>query len=144
VATRGTRNVDFLREQLALGEKQVGLARLAAERAARPEVKQFAEALVRDHQQAADELRQIASSEQVNAATQGEQLKTERERLSGLKGAQFDREYLDEIIADHQDAVGDLEGASKGDDPEMRQWAAKHLPMVQRRLEEARQLRAAK
>jgi putative membrane protein len=143
VATGGTRDVDFLREQLALGGKEVGLARLAAERAARPEVKKFAEVVVRDHQQAAEDLRQIASTQQVNAA-EGEELKTERERLSALTGAQFDREYLDEIIADHEDAAGDLERASKGDDPEIRQWAAKHLPMVQRRLEEARQLRAAK
>ena len=141
VATRGTRDADFLREQLAVVDKQVGLGRLASERATRPGVRKFGEMMLRDHQQASEELRQIASRQQVNAGAEGEELKIERERLSGLSGEHFDREYLDEIIADYQDAIGDLEDAAKGDDLEIRQWAAKNLPIVRRHLEEAQQLR---
>lgn len=141
VATRGSRDSDFLREQLAMGDKQVGLARLASDRATRPAVKKFGEMLVRDHQQAGEELRQIASRQQVNVGPEGEQLQVERERLSRLSGEQFEGEFLDEIIADHQDAVGDLENAAKGDDLEIRQWVAKTLPIVRRHLEEAQQLR---
>ena len=97
--------------------------------------------LLRDHQQASEELRQIASKQQMNLGPEGEQLKVERERLSGLSGEQFDGEYLNEIIADHENAVSDLESATKGEDLEIRQWAAKTLPIVRRHLEEAQQLR---
>ena len=141
VATRGTRDAGFIREQLAVGDKQVGLARLASERATRPAVRKFGEMMLRDYRQASEELRQIASRQQVNAGAENEQLKVERERLSRLSGEQFDREYLDEIIADHQDAVGDLENAAKGNDPEIAQWAARNLPIVRRHLDEAQQLR---
>ena len=119
----------------------MGLARLASERATRPAVRKFGEMMLRDYRQASEELRQIASRQQVNAGAENEQLKVERERLSRLSGEQFDREYLDEIIADHQDAVGDLENAAKGNDPEIAQWAARNLPIVRRHLDEAQQLR---
>jgi putative membrane protein len=141
VATRGTRDAGFLREQLAVGDKQVGLARLASERATRPAVRKFGEMMLRDYRQASEELRQIASRQQVDAGAENEQLKVERERLSRLSGEQFEREYLDEIVADHQDAVGDLENAAKGNDPEIAQWAARNLPIVRRHLDEAQQLR---
>ena len=141
VATRGSRDSNFLREQLAVGDKQVGLARLASDRATRPALKKFGEMLLRDHQQASEELRQIASRQQANVRPEGEQLKVERERLSKLSGEQFEGEYLDEIIADHEDAVGDLENAAKGDDLEIRQWAATTLPIERRHLEGAQQPR---
>ena len=141
VATRGTRDAGFIREQLAVGDKQVGLGRLASERATRPAVRKFGEMMLRDYRQASEELRQIASRQQVNAGAENEQLKVERERLSRLSGEQFDREYLDETIADYQDAVGDLESAAKGNDPEIAQWAARNLPIVRRHLDEAQQLR---
>jgi putative membrane protein len=143
VATRGSRDSDFLREQIAVEEKQVGLGALASERATHPAVKKFAETLSRDHQQASEELRRIASGQRVSVAAEGEELKVERERLSRISGEQFEEEYLDEIIADHEDAVGDLENAAKRNDLEVSQWAAKTLPIVRRHLEEARQLRTS-
>jgi putative membrane protein len=139
--TGGTADVDFVREQLAVGEKQLGLARLASQRATRPAVKKFGESLLRDYQQATEDLRQIAARQGVNAPREADQLRVEGDRLSRLSGEQFEREYLTEIITDHQDAVGDLEKAAKGGTPEIRQWAAQTLPIVRRHLEEARQLR---
>lgn len=131
----------FVEEQLALGDKEVGLARVAAERATTPAVKSYAAMLMRDHQQAGDELRQVAERQQVKPRTDQTQLNEERERLSKLSGAAFEREYLDEMIADHDDAVNDLESASKDENTDVRGWAVKHLPHVRRHLEEARQLR---
>ncbi len=136
-----TPDTDFLQEQIAVAEKEVGLARLAPKRATRPALREFADRLARDHQQAADELRQIAGRQKVDALAENEQLKTEGERLSRLSGHEFEREFLDEIIADLEDAVGDLEGAGKTHNSETREWATKTLPTVRRQLEEARKLR---
>ncbi|MBA2306182.1 MAG: DUF4142 domain-containing protein [Acidobacteria bacterium] len=139
--TANTGEADFVKEQLEVGEKQIGLARLVSDRATRPALKRFGETVLRDHQQATEALRQIAGRAGVQKTGQPEQLKVEGERLSKLSGAPFEREYLDEIIADHEDEVADLEKAANGNHPEIRQWATNTLPMVRRRLEEARELR---
>ena len=137
----GSVDMSFVTEQLAMGEKEVGLAQLADERAERPGVKQFAKMLERDHRQATDELRKIAAGQKGTQTPYAEQLKVERERLSRMSGEQFEREFLEEIIADHEDAVRDLEAVVKDENADLRQWAARTLPIVRRHLEEARQLR---
>ena len=143
-ATAGsTPDTQFLQEQIAAAEKVEGLARLVPERATRPAVREFADRMARDHRQAAAELRQIAGRQQVQPPAGNEQLRTEGGRLSKLSGQEFEREFLDEIIADLEDAVVDLEGGGKTHNPETRQWASKTLPTVRRHLEEARQLRNA-
>lgn len=144
--TTGTAAPDtgFIQGQLSLGEKEIGLGRLAQEKATRPDVKQFAETLVRDHEQAGEELRQIAGRQNVTVAVRSEQLEVERERLSKLSGAEFDREYLVEMVADHERAVKDLEAVSKDENQEIRNWAQKTLPHVREHLETARRLQAGK
>jgi putative membrane protein len=138
-----TPDTGFIQGQLMLGEKEIGLARLALEKSTRPGVRQFAEKLLRDHQQAGDELRQIAVRQQVNVTTNADQLDVERDRLSKLSGAAFDREYLVEMIADHERAVRDLEAVSKDENAEIRGWATKTLPHVREHLETARKLQSS-
>lgn len=140
VATTGSgaaAGAGFVEDQLALGRKQHGLAELAAERAARPEVKTLAQSIARDHADTYADLRQMAQDQ---AVTEPEQLRTERERLSQLSGEQFDREYLIETIADHERAVTALEEASRSGESDVRAWATKALPRVRQHLEEARRL----
>ena len=143
VATGGAATAgSFIQDQLALGRKQQGLAQLATERAARPEVKALAQSIVRDHQETYGPLQELAQQQSVTV-DEPEQLRTERERLSQLSGEQFDREYLVEIIADHERAVTTLEEASRSGDAQVRSWAANALPQVRGHLEEARRLQGA-
>ena len=129
----------FIQDQLALGRKQQGLAQLAAQRAARPEVKALAQSIVQDHEQTYASLRQMAQTGSATVA-EPDQLRTERDRLSQLSGEQFDREYLTEMIADHERAVTALEEASRSGDAQVRQWAGTALPQVRRHLQEAKRL----
>ena len=69
-----------------------------------------------------------------------EQLRTERDRLSQLSGAEFDREYLTEMIADHERAVTTLEEASRSGDAQVKSWASTALPRVRQHLEQAQRL----
>jgi putative membrane protein len=139
VATTGgaTAGGTFVQDQLALGRKQHGLAELAADRATRPEVKALAQSIARDHADTYAALRQMARDQ---AVTEPEQLRTERERLSQLSGEAFDREYLVEMIADHERAVTALEEASRSGESEVRAWASSALPRVRQHLEEAKRL----
>ena len=140
VATSGTATAgSFIQDQLALGRKQQGLAELAAERATRPEVKALAQSIVQDHEATYADLRQMAQRQSVTVSDP-EQLRTERDRLSQLSGAEFDREYLTEMIADHERAVTTLEEASRSGDAQVKSWASTALPRVRQHLEQSQRL----
>ena len=143
VATTGSPAAagSFIKDQLALGRKQQGLAQLAAEQATRPEVKALAQSIVKDHEQTYAPLRQMAQSQSI-AVSEPEQLRTERQRLSQLSGEQFDREYLTEMIADHERAETALEEAARSGDAQVKNWASTAVSRVRRHLEEAQRLQS--
>ena len=150
---------DFVDESLSAGTAEVELGRIAQQRAADAEVKQFAEMMVRDHTQAADSLTQISQQHaiQTRSAMQ-EHHRDLMERLSKVQGADFDREYMDAMVDGHENMVDHLQtrasedrfGENKGtvrpegsDNPveaSLNQWAANALPTTRRHLEEARRI----
>jgi putative membrane protein len=140
-------DMDFVEERLEMGNAEVELGRIAQERATHPDVKAFAQELVRDHQAAGEELRRIATTANPNfPATIDDEAREEltelREEMAKLTGRDFDRRYIDEMIDDHQDAVDDLEDkAENASHSEVRAWAAKTLPTVRQHLERARALK---
>ena len=142
-------DMDFVEERLEMGNAEVELGRIAQEQATHPDVKAFAQELVRDHQAAGDELRRIATTANPNfpAAIDDEareELTELREEMAKLTGRDFDRRYIDEMIDDHQEAVDDLQNkAENASHSEVRAWAAKTLPTVRQHLEKARSLKEA-
>lgn len=149
---------DFVEESLASGMAEVQLGELARDRASSEEVRQFAQMMVRDHTQSGEQLKQIAQQHSltVPAAIDDEHQEL-RERLSGLSGAEFDREYMDAMVQSHEDVMDRLEsrtdpgvlggpGTSRpgeGNDAveaSINQWAAGALPTVRQHLEEARRI----
>jgi putative membrane protein len=151
---------NFVNESLSAGMAEVELGRMAQQRATHPEVKQFAEMMVRDHTQAGDTVRQIAQQHSIQVRAElSEQHRDLMDRLSNLKGADFDREYIDAMIDGHENMVDHLQtrasedrfGENKGtvqpegsDNPveaSLNQWAANALPTTRRHLEEARRVR---
>lgn len=134
---------DFIQDQLEDGRAEVNLAKIASERATHPQVKEFAQMMARDHQAAGDELRQIATSANIQLNTAAEpdsDHKDAEEELSKLSGREFDREYIEKMIDEHQEAVNELEKHQDADNVQIRQWATKTLPTVRQHLERARQI----
>jgi putative membrane protein len=142
--TSGTASVDrdFIENQLADGQAEIALGQLAQQRATNPAVRQFAEMMVRDHQQAGEELKQIATKHNIQPKTStDDEHNNLRERLSKLSGAEFDREYMKAMVEDHEEAVDDTKDkAERGDTSEIKQWASKTLPTLQQHLERAKQI----
>jgi putative membrane protein len=153
----GDRN--FVEESLSAGMAEVELGRMAQQRATSPEVKQFAEMMVRDHTQAGDSLRQVAQQHAIDARAEIQDRHRDlMDRLSNLKGADFDREYMDAMVDSHQSMINHLQsradqdrfGENKGavtpepsDNPveaSLNQWAATALPTTQKHLDEARRV----
>lgn len=156
---------DFVEEQLAMGEAEIELGRLAQQKATHPDVKEYGATMVRDHQAAGQELRSIMSTagaahaqptdrsaddrvagaarEMGDAANKLQnEFRDREEDLAKLSGREFDRRYIDEMIDDHEEAVDDLEEkANDASHPEVKAWAAKTLPKVRQHLEQARALK---
>jgi putative membrane protein len=131
-------------EQLADGDAEVRLGRLAQERAASADVRAFGAMMVEKHTMAGTELKRIATRHNITTpadANDGHQ--DVFARLSKLSGPEFDRAYLDAMVEEHEEAVEALDDkAGKNDEhADVREWAARTLPEVKRHLERARDLR---
>ena len=134
----------WLNTQLAGGDVEVRLGRLAQERGGSADVRAFGAMMVEKHTMSGTELKRIADRHNVTAdERRAEQGKDDFERLSTLAGREFDRAYLDLVIDAHEDAVDALEDKAGDDDEhaDVREWAAKTLPGVRQHLERAKSLR---
>lgn len=137
----GERN--FVKDQINDGTKEIELGKLAAERASLPAVKEFGSMMVQDHTRAGTELKQIAAREKVDldADDTRDDARDAVKKLADLKGSEFDREYIDMMVKDHQDAVDALQDqAQNAEHPAVKQWAASTLPRIKHHLEQAQQL----
>lgn len=155
----------FAQQAGMAGLTEVTLGKLAQERAQSPEVKAFADMMVRDHSASGAELKQIVSRYNVDTPTtldaEHQQL---FDRLKALKGAEFEREYMKAMVdghkkvkslvasrveagAAHRDAHGatGTSGSAAADtrlDAGVNQWAAASLPRVSHHLEQAEAISA--
>jgi putative membrane protein len=155
----GAGNQEFVETSMESGMLEVELGKLAQQKATSPEVKQFADMMIRDHTKAGEELKQVAQQHSLQPQAQLEDNHRDMiQRLSGLRGAEFDREYMDAMVDSHQDVVDHLQsradvdrvGDNKGSvTPEpsdnavesgLNQWAAKTLPTARHHLDEARRI----
>jgi len=83
---------------------EVEMGHMAAKQAQSSEVKKFGERMILDHTKAGDELKQLASTKKVTLpAMLNPKNKETIEKLAKLKGAEFDREYVMEMVADHEE-----------------------------------------
>ena len=116
------------------GMMEVDLARWAQEHASSAKVKEFATMLVADHSMANEQLKAIAVSRNITlpATVEGE-MKQHMDEMMAVKGAAFDKAYVNMMVDDHNKDVADFEKASRDlADVELRKFAAKTLPVLQK------------
>jgi putative membrane protein len=153
-------DADFVADAATAGMTEVRLGELAQQNAQSNDVKQFAEMMVRDHTKGGEALKQVATQHSIRVPSQPKEGQSELvNHLSQLRGADFDREYMEAMVDNHEDVVDLLQsranedrvGEGKGtvrpersDDPveaALNQWAAKTLPTTRHHLDEARRVR---
>jgi putative membrane protein len=137
-------NADFVFQASAAGLGEVNLSHLALNRAGRAEVKEFAQRMLLDHNKANEELLRLANAKGLKAAPRmdDEHLKA-ADRLAGLRGPDFDREYVAVMVKDHEAAVALFDAASNTvPDADLKAWAGKTLPTLRTHLDMARKLAA--
>lgn len=133
---------EFVKKASACGMAEVNLSELAVRFARDPAVKQFAQQMIADHMRANQQLTAMANRHSI-ALAKGMNEKHQKcyDKLKSLSGHEFDREYMEAMVKDHEEAVKLFEQQSKdGNDENMKQWAGKQTPILKRHLEHAREV----
>jgi putative membrane protein len=127
----------FMSEAAAGGIAEIELSTLAKSKAQDAEVKKFAQQMIQDHSNANTELKQLAGKKNITLPTELDPMhKGRKEKLASLSGADFDSEYVQTMVADHEKSVALFQSqANGGTDAEAKAFAAKTLPKLQMHLE---------
>ena len=130
--------------QANLAEIETG--RLAQEKAGSEEVKRFGSQMVEDHQKALSELQELARGKNVELPTEPDaKHKLVATGLKALSGEAFDKQYIRMVgVTDHRQTVEKLQRVQRETgDNDLRAYAAKTLPVVQKHLQHAEGLHGA-
>ena len=135
---------DFVTKAAQGNSAEVELGKIVAAKSKNPSVKQFAQMMVKDHTAALNELQELAQTKNLNfnddLPDDAKELQT---KLSSASGKQLDTDYMKNMVEDHQKDVQEFTDKSQNaKDPEVKQWASKTLPTLQKHLEKAQQIDA--
>jgi putative membrane protein len=138
-------DLQFMRASAHGGQAEVTLSSLALQRAQSPEVRQFAQQMVDDHSKANQQLMDLAKTKDVKlSGTLTKDAKQVENRLSGMSGVAFDREYMKDMVGDHEKTAAKFQQEAKnGKDPEVQRFASQTLPIIEDHLKHARQVQGS-
>lgn len=132
----------FMTKAVEGGMAEIEAGKLAVSKAQNAEVKQFAQQMIAEHTRANNELKTLAGKKNVVLPTALDPMhQAMAAKLSGLSGAEFDKEYMRGQVEDHERSVALFQAqADSGTDAEAKAMAAKTLPNLKMHLEMARKI----
>jgi putative membrane protein len=135
----------FVMKAASGGLMEVELGKLAQTKASNPKVKEFGSMMVTDHSKANDELKSLAQSKGITLpGTLTDEHQKHVKDLGEKTGADFDEAYMKMMVNDHKDDVDDFEDCSKDSkDADLKAFATKTLPVLQKHLAEAKTIKDA-
>jgi putative membrane protein len=127
------KDMTFAKEAAIGGLAEVELGKLAEQNAQDRQVKEFGARMVRDHGAANNELAMVAARKGITLPDQLDQKHVQlRDKLAKLRGAEFDRAYMREMVEDHdKDVKAFRQHAQSGTDPDLKQFAQMTLPTIE-------------
>lgn len=131
---------EFATRAAAANAGEIAVGRLAATHSQDEKVEAFGERMVADHGKAADELKAAAAKDGITLPPEPAS-NPDAERLAGMKGAEFDRAFGDQMRRDHNKAVELFrkESTSSGD-AHVKAFATKTLPTLEEHRKMAQSL----
>jgi putative membrane protein len=140
--TLAAADATFVKKAADGGMAEVALAKLAQQKAASEEVKSFAAKLEKDHTQANDDLKQLASQKNITLPDAPSKMhQAQHDKLAALSGAAFDKAYVAAMLGDHQKDVREFSRVSTSSaDADLKAFAAKTLPTLKDHLQQVQEL----
>ena len=114
------------------GMMEVALGKIAMDKAVSPQVKEFAKMMVTDHTKANDELKAIATRKNITLPpTLIDKHQKIVNDVAEKSGKDFDKKYMDVMLDDHKEDIEKFQKiADKGNDEDLKAFAAKTLPTL--------------
>jgi putative membrane protein len=136
--------VEFVNTAAASSMLEVELGQLAQEKAQSQEVKDFAQMMINDHNQANEKLQ---NSIQDNNIDLPQNLKEDQEdkmqNLRDLSGQEFDKEYMSMMVDMHEKDIDKYENMKEQNiqDQELQTWVDNTLTTLRQHHEQAKQIK---
>ena len=132
----------FIREVGSMNLLEVRLGTLAGQRASNGAVKQFGQQMVSSHSSMGQQWTSLAEQNRLSTSAPLNSIQQRQaDQLSRLSGAEFDRAYMNAMVADHEQGAGALQRiGSDAQSAEVRRLAASGLAATQQHLSQARQV----
>ena len=135
---------DFMMKATQAHLSDMDMARLAMQKSENSDVRDFANMIQRDHTNAVEDLTDLMKDKNVSQpSTLTPEAKLDIEKMTGLSGAEFDREFVNMMVSDHQKAVEMFRDiASIAQNPDIKKYAEDLLPKLEMHLEKAQKLQS--
>jgi putative membrane protein len=143
-ASLDSKDAKFLKEAAIGAMAEVQMGEIAQNHATNADVKAFGARMATDHGKELDELKQLASSKGVELPTElDKKHKSMAEKMSKMQGADFDKSYSKDMLADHKKDLKDFKSqADSAKDADVKAFAAKYVPALEEHLSLAEKLPA--
>jgi putative membrane protein len=111
---------------------EIEAGKLAKKNAQSKEVSDFASRMIIDHTKANEELKALAVSKNISLPLSPETAEVKHlNEIGSLKGKDFDQQYVNMMISDHEKTINMFEDQIKhGSDVNVRKWATQTLPVL--------------
>ncbi len=137
--TQGNPSILAQVHEINLAEIQQG--KLAEKNAKSQKVKDYGKMLVKDHEKADKEVKKEAKKMGVTLAGEQAADQSEFQQLEGLKGADFDRQFVKAEVDGHQKAISTIQDAlPQTKNAGEKKTLEKIVPVLQKHLSKAQQL----
>jgi putative membrane protein len=132
---------DFLTKAIQGDNSEIMLGKLAQQNGGSAGVRDYGRMLVTDHTKARNQVVALARKQNVTptdaASDEGNQ---ERDKLAGLHGADFDKEFVRFAIEEHQKDITEFEDEAKENHGAVSALAKQQLPVLRKHLSMAQKL----
>lgn len=137
--TKFDKDVDFVVTAADEGLFMVLASALAKTNASSEKVKMLSEHVIKEHSKANEELKKISIKKNITIPGKlSNKMQNKFDNLTKLKGEEFDKEYTKTMIEEHKEAIDKCEKeAEKGNDGELKAWAAGRVSILRSHLQMA-------
>jgi putative membrane protein len=133
-------NSTFIRDAIQGDLSEIEVGKLAQQKGTTDKVKQFGQKLTSDHSANLDKAKSLAQSMGATVPNQpNSEQKAMYDKLSKLSGSQFDRQFAQAMVEDHQKDVMKFQQESQGSGPVV-DFAKETLPTLREHLQIAQSL----
>ena len=126
----------FMKEAAKGGMMEVDMGKMAQQKGKSADVKKFGSTMVADHTKAGNELMAIAKKKGVD-------LSKEKGKMMKLNDANFDKDYIDAMVKDHEEDLAAFQAEAKnGSDADVKAFASKTSAVIRKHLDMAKAAQA--